>query len=170
MHGSIRFAGLLAVSFLLAGPLQAQAKARIALTGGPQAGSYEMVGSPVCKTFDDGKEDRGFGAEFVADRPQGWPKGAPYLSHLWISTPRMRNPKPDAVSLGVTFSKWGTPATKIDYKVFTIPPELDNEPGLGRTRTGRGQATVSSSAGKLSATFHGETDDGVKLEGSVQCQ
>ena len=61
MDGSIRFAGLLAVSFLLAGPLQAQAKARITLTGGPQAGSYEMVGSPVCKTFDDGSfSDSGF--------------------------------------------------------------------------------------------------------------
>jgi hypothetical protein len=168
---SIRYARLLAVSFLLAGPLQAQAaKAHITLTGGPQAGSYDMVGSPVCETFDDGKKDRGFGAEFVADRPQGWPKGAPYLSHLWISTPRMRNPKPDAVAFGVAFTKRGTPTTEIQYKVFTIPPELDNEPGLGRTRTGRGQAKVQQTASKLSATFSGETEDGVKMEGSVQCQ
>ena len=161
----------LALSALLAGPLEAQARqASITLTGGPQAGTYEMHGSAVCKTFDSDGEDRGFGAEFVADPPHGWRKGPPYLSHLWISTPRMRTPKPEAVSFGVTFSKWGTPATEIDYKVFTIPPALDNEPGLGRKQTGKGQATVHRSGGELSATFSGETEDGVKMEGSVVCQ
>jgi hypothetical protein len=163
--------GLFAVSALLAGPLEAQTRqAHITLTGGPQAGTYEMNGSAVCDTFDSGSEDRGFGAEFVADPPHGWRKGPPYLSHLWISTPRMRNPKPDAVSFGVTFSKWGTPATEIDYKVFTIPPALDNEPGLGRKQTGKGQATVRHEGDKLSATFSGDTQDGVRMEGSVVCR
>ena len=162
--------GLFAVSTLLAGPLGAQARqARITLTGGPQAGTYEMNASAVCDTFDSYREDRGFGAEFVADPPHGWRKGPPYLSHLWISTPRMRNPKADAVSFGVTFSKWGTPATEIDYKVFTIPPALDNEPGLGRKQTGKGQATVRRTGDKLTATFSGETADGVRLEGNLEC-
>ena len=48
---SIRSAGLLAASVLLAGPLQAQAKAHITLTGGPQAGSYDMIGSPNSYRF-----------------------------------------------------------------------------------------------------------------------
>jgi hypothetical protein len=171
MRGFIRIAGFLLMTALLAGHVEAQgAKARITLTGGPQAGSYEMNGSPVCETFGTGSEDRGFGAEFVADPPHGWRKGPPYLSHLWLSTPRMRNPKPDAVSFGVTFTKWGTPETEIQYKVYTIPRELDNNPELGRTLTGRGSATVRSAGGKLAATFSGQTEDGVRMEGSVECQ
>jgi hypothetical protein len=169
-HHRTTFVALFAVSVLLAGALEGQARqARITLTGGPQAGTYEMNGAGVCRTFDD-REDRGFGAEFVADPPHGWRKGPPYLSHLWISTPRMRNPKPEAVSFGVTFSKWGTPTTEIYYQVFTIPPALDNEPGLGRKQTGKGQATVRRAGDKLSATFSGETQDGVKMEGSVVCE
>jgi hypothetical protein len=171
MNGVIRFAARLTVSVLLAGSLQAQvSKAHITLTGGSQAGTYDMVGSPVCDTYDSGGEDHGFGAEFVADPPHGWRHGPPYLSHLWISTPRMANPKPEAVSFGVTFSKWGTPATEINYKVFTIPPALDHNPGLGRKQTGKGQATVRRSGDKLSATFSGETADGVRMEGSVECR
>jgi len=170
MRGAIRVAGLLAITMVVGRGLQAQVpKARITLTGGPQAGTYEMSGSAVCETFDSGSEDRGFGAEFVADPPHGWRHGPPYLSHLWVSTPRMRAPKPDAASFGVTFSKWGTPATEIDYKVFTIPPALDNEPGLGRKQTGKCRATVRRTGDKLTATFSGETADGVRLEGNVEC-
>jgi hypothetical protein len=171
MPAFVRFAALLAVAAVLTGRLEAQSPtARITLTGGPQAGTYEMSGSPICKTFDDGADDHGFGAEFVADPPHGWRKGPPYLSHLWLSTPRMRNPKADAVSFGVTFSKWGTPAIETDYKVFTIPPALDHNPGLGRKQTGKGHATVKRAGEKLSATFSGETADGVRMEGSVQCR
>ena len=169
MNGAIRFAALLAVTVLTAGRLRAQATAHITLTGGPQAGSYEMSGSPVCDTYDSGTEDHGFGAEFVADPPHGWRHGPPYLSHLWISTPRMRNPKPEAVSFGVTFNKWGTPVTEINYKVYTIPPALDNNPELGRKQAGKGQATVRRAGNRLSATFSGETQDGVRMEGSVEC-
>jgi hypothetical protein len=171
MRSVIRFSALLTAPVLLAGSLRAQTpKAHITLTGGPQAGSYDMVGSPVCDTYDSGAEDHGFGAEFVADPPHGWRKGPPYLSHLWLSTPSMRNPKPEALSLGVTFSKWGTPTTEIDYKVFTIPPALDHNPGLGRKQTGRGHATVHRTSDKLSATFSGETADGIRMEGSVECR
>ncbi|HEX3235202.1 MAG TPA: hypothetical protein VHR41_13460 [Gemmatimonadales bacterium] len=171
MRSFIRSAGPLVVAFLLAARLDAQSpKARFTLTGGPQAGTYEMSGSPICKTFDSGADDHGFGAEFVADPPHGWRKGPPYLSHLWLATPRMRNPKPDAVSLGVTFTKWGTPATEIDYRVYTIPPALDNNPELGRKQTGTGRATVKRTGDKLSATFSGETADGVRMEGSVECR
>lgn len=170
MHGVARLAGSLVIPVLMAGGLQAQApKARITLTNGPQAGTYEMTGSPICKTFD-ADADHGFGAEFVADPPHGWRKGPPYLSHLWLSTPRMQHPKSDAVSLGVTFTKWGTPAIEIDYKVFTIPPALDHNPELGRTQTGKGQATVRRAGDKLAATFSGETADGVRMEGSVECR
>jgi hypothetical protein len=171
MQRPIRVAGLLAIPLLVVGGLQGQVpKARITLTGGPQAGTYEMSGSPICKSFEDASSDHGFGAEFVADPPHGWRKGPPYLSHLWISTPRMRSPKPDAVSFGVTFSKWGTPTIETDYKVFTIPPALDNNPELGRKQTGKGQATVRRAGDKLSATFSGETADGVRMEGTVDCQ
>ena len=171
MRGAIRVAGLLAIPMVVAGGLQAQVpKARLTVTGGPQAGTYEMTGSPICKTFDSGSDDHGFGAEFVADPPHGWRKGPPYLSHLWLALPRMRNPKPDAVSLGVTFTKWGTPATEIDYKVYTIPPALDNNPELGRKQAGKGRATVTRAGDRLSATFSGETADGVRMEGSVECR
>src|SRR6476469_3551171 len=171
MDAFVRFAPFLAVSALLTARVDGQSPtARITLSGGPQAGTYDVTGSPICKIFDSGADDHGFGAEFVADPPHGWRKGPPYLSHLWLTTPRMRSPKPDAVSFGVTFTKWGTPATEIDYKVYTIPPALDNNPELGRKQTGKGQATVTHAGGKLSAVFSGETADGVRMEGSVECR
>jgi hypothetical protein len=171
MHGFIRSAGLMMMAALLAGRVEAQGpKARITLTGGPQAGSYEMNGGALCVTSDIGPGDQGFSAEFLADPPRGWRKGPPYLSHLWFSTPRVRHPKPDAVSVGVAFSKWGTPTTEIQYKVFTIPRELDHNPELGRTLTGRGNANVRSMGGNFTATFSGQTEDGVRMEGSLECQ
>ena len=171
MRGPTRTVRSLAVLMLLAGGLEAQVpKAHITLTGGAQAGTYDMTGSPVCEAFDSGSEDHGFGAEFVADPPHGWRKGPPYLSHLWLSTPRMRNPNPGAVAFGVAFTKPTTPTTEIKYQVFTIPPETDNQPGLERAQTGKGQVTVRRAGDKLSATFSGETKDGVKMEGTVECQ
>ena len=171
MHGFIRPAGLMMMAALLAGRVEAQSpKARITLTGGPQAGSYEMNGGALCVTSDIGPGDQGFSAEFLADPPRGWRKGPPYLSHLWLSTPRVRHPKPDAVSVGAAFSKWGTPTTEIQYKVFTIPRELDNNPELGRTLTGRGNANVRITGGNYTATFSGQTEDGVRIEGSLECQ
>ena len=165
-------AALLALASLIAATTaHAQGrKARFTLTGGPQAGSYEMTVGPVCESFDSGSEDHGFGAEFVAEPPRGWRKGPPYLSHMWLNVPRMRNPKPDALSLGVAFTKWGTPETEIKYEVFTIPRELDLHPEFEHKPTGRGEAKVQQSADAFSATFRGETADGVRIEGSLQCQ
>lgn len=52
MRGAIRVAGLLAIPMVVAGGLQAQVpKARLTLTGGPQAGTYEMTGSPICRIY-----------------------------------------------------------------------------------------------------------------------
>ena len=163
-------AGLLVLASLLAARLEAQvSKATFTLTGGPQAGSYEMNNAAICETFGSGSEDHGFGADFLADPPHGWRKGPPYLSQLSLGTPRLRNPKPDAVALRVTFTKWGTPETEIVYQVFTIPPALDNTPELGRKQTGKGQATVTRAGGMFSATFSGETADGVRMEGTLEC-
>jgi hypothetical protein len=167
----IRLGALLAlVSLTAAAPAAAQgAKARFTLTGGPQAGSYEMTAMAACGAFDSGSKDDGFGARFVADAPRGWHKGPPYLSQMVLSIPRMRNPKPDELALAVVFTKWGTPETEIKYEVFTIPRELDIHPELAHKPTGRGEAKVQRSAGGLSATFRGETADGVRIEGSLQC-
>lgn len=169
-----RLGALLAlVSLTAARPAHAQgAKASLTLTGGPNAGSYEMTVGPVCETFGSGSTDDGFGADFVADPPRGWRKGPPYLSHMWLGIPRMRNPNPDMLSLGVVFTKWGTPETEIKYEVFTIPREIwgDTYRELNPKLTGHGEAKVQQSGDRFSATFRGETADGVRIEGSLQCQ
>jgi hypothetical protein len=155
-------APLALVPLLVAAPVEAQGtRAHVTLTGGPQAGSYEMTAASACGAFDSGSKDDGFGASFVADAPRGWHKGPPYLSHLSLSTPRMRNPKPDELWLAAVFTKWGTPETEIKYEVFTIPG--------GHKLTGHGEAKVQRTAGGLSATFRGETADGVRIEGNLQC-
>jgi hypothetical protein len=160
----IRLGALLGlVSLTAAAPAAAQgAKTRFTLTGGPQAGSYEMTAVAVCEAFDSGSNDDGFGARFVADPPHGWRKGPPYLSQMVLSIPRMRNPKPDELGLAVVFTKWGTPETEIKYQVFNLPG--------AKKSTGHGEAKVQRSGGGLSATFQGETADGVRIEGSLQCQ
>jgi hypothetical protein len=170
MSRVIRLGALVALVALVAVPAAAQGhKARFTLTGGPQAGSYEMTVGPVCESFDSGSEDHGFGADFVADPPSGWRK-EPYVSHMWLILPRMRNPKPDALSLGVVFTKGGRPRTEIKYEVFTIPPELDVHPEFGHKPTGHGEAKLQRGATGFVASFRGETADRVRIEGSVQCQ
>ncbi|HEX5386631.1 MAG TPA: hypothetical protein VFW66_08040 [Gemmatimonadales bacterium] len=170
----IRLGALVALASVSAAlPAAAQgAKARFTLTGGPQAGSYEMTVGPVCESFEAGSEDHGFGADFVADAPPGWHRrtSPPYLSHMWFSTPRIRSPRPDEFWLAVVFTKGTTPETEIKYEVFTIPAERDPHPEHAKQITGHGEAKVQRSAGGFSATFRGETADGVRIEGSLQCE
>jgi len=57
MRGAIRVAGLLATPVVVVvGGLQTQVpKARITLTGAPQAGTYEMTGSPRLRSTFSGE-------------------------------------------------------------------------------------------------------------------
>jgi hypothetical protein len=171
MHNLIRLTGLLAVLAPLAGGLQAQSpKARFTLTGGPQAGIYEASGAYMCETFDSDAEDHGFGADFLADPPHGWRKGPALPVAPLARNAEDAEPEADAVALSVTCTKWGTPETEIVYPVFTIPRVLDDTPELARTQTGKGRATVTRAGDQLSASFSGETADGVRMEGSVECR
>jgi hypothetical protein len=170
----LRLGALVAlVSVGAALPAAAQApKVRFTLTGGPQAGSYEMTSVFVCEKFDSGSEDHGFGADFLADAPPGWHRrtSPPYLSHMWLNNPRMRNPKPDQFSLGVVFTKGTTPEKEIKYELFTFPAAMDPDQDPATRMTGHGEAKVQQSGGSFTATFRGETAEGVRIEGSLQCQ
>jgi hypothetical protein len=57
---------------------------------------------------------------------------------------------------------------RIVYEIYAIPPELQ-APGRTKPPKGRGSVTIQQSGAGTTATFRGETKDGVKMEGSVTC-
>ena len=54
------------------------------------------------------------------------------------------------------------------YEIYAMPPELQG-PGRKEPPKGRGTVTINQGENGTSATFRGETQDGVRMEGSVRC-
>ena len=148
-------------AFTLVAAARADAQAgtlRVTLGGGPHTGTYEM--SEQCEvspnsypalhimTFTTG----------VAD-----PK-LPRTMELFTANGKG---KPDGFVLNVVFQ--GAAGALDRYEIFAIPPEL-SPPGRGTPLRGRGSVTVRKSATGTTATFRGQTKDGVKMEGSLECK
>jgi hypothetical protein len=58
---------------------------------------------------------------------------------------------------------------RIQYEIYAIPPELQG-PGPTKPPKGSGSVTIREEATGTFATFRGETADGVRMEGSVDCR
>jgi hypothetical protein len=143
---------------------------RFTLTGGPHAGSYEMDQAAMCQVADLSADELELSAIFDADRPKGWrddPDRA-YAKGFVLSTPRAKGGKAGSFALAAGFATPRERNRKVEYVILTIPRELQ-EPGLERDPEGRGDVTVERTDAGAKATFRGETQDGVRIEGSLEC-
>ena len=128
---------------------------RVTIAGGPHAGTYEKT--DFCEVNDT------FPSMFIM---------------AYTVTPLPKHPKSiefatapgsgkaDGFLLKVTFSE---PGKSTAYEVFTIPREL-YPPGQQQALKGKGTTTIRQAGAGRIATFRGQTADGVRIEGTVDCR
>jgi hypothetical protein len=155
-----RAAGLAATILLIAAPrAEAQeSSVRLTIAGGPHAGTYELAHGHCSAP------DQSIAALF---RPQldGQAAGQRGLESIEVYTEPGKG-KPDGLAMSADFrAKSGK---RIEYQIYAIPVELQ-APGRKLGPKGRGSVTVQQGESSASATFRGQTADGVRMEGSVKC-
>lgn len=170
---AIRRAGAAAALLVLAGTthLEAQSnRVRFTLTGGANAGTYELTAAAMCDVRDVRGKPPAISGHFVdeAKRYKQKGPGATSLESFHLYTLKETTDKPDVVSFGAHFKSSGSSRKSINYEVYTIPPKLQ-EPGLEIDPHGQGTVTVRRTDTGAIATFRGKTKDGVGIEGSLEC-
>ena len=154
-----RAAGFAAALMLVAAPRgEAQSTMRITIAGGPHAGSY---------AFKDGQCDAIDGSiisMFTAEL-SGVAAGPKTPESMEVYT-MPGNGKPDGFAVNVDFrAKSGQ---RIVYEIYAVPPELQG-PVRIKPFSGRGSVTIRKGDSSTAASFRGQTKDGVRMEGSVEC-
>lgn len=155
-----RAAGLAAALVLVAAPrAEAQVSTiRVTISGGPHAGTYTLERGQ-CDALD------GSVISMFTPRLAGVAQGPKIPESIEVYTEPGRG-KTDGFAVNVDFrAKSGQ---RIVYEIYAIPPELQ-APGMSKPPKGRGTVAIQQAASGTTATFRGETKDGVKLEGSVMC-
>lgn len=145
-------------------------RVRFTLTGGAQAGTYELTAAAMCDVKDVRGKPPAISGHFFdeAKRYKQKGPGATSLEGFHLYTLKEMSDKPDVVSFGAHFKSSGGSRKTINYEVYTIPPKLQ-EPGLEMDRHGEGTVTVRRTDTGAIATFRGKTKDGVGIEGSLEC-
>jgi hypothetical protein len=155
-----RAAGLAATLTLIAAPCaEAQVSSiRITLGGGPHAGTYELK-EGQCDALD------GSVISMFTPELAGMAAGPKIPESMEVYTVPAEG-KPDGFAVNVDFrAKSGE---RVVYEIYAIPPELQG-PGVSEPLLGKGRVTIQPGDARTTATFSGETKDGVKMEGSVTC-
>jgi hypothetical protein len=152
-------AAVFAAAFTLvaASHLEAQSsKVRVTIAGGPHAGTYEKT--DFCELKDT------FPSMFIMAYTVGAmePKNPRSIEFFTASG----KGKPDGFLLKVDFMQ---PGNSTAYEIFAIPRDL-YPPGREQAVKGRGTVTIRQAGTGKTATFRGQTADGVRIEGSVDCQ
>ena len=149
-----RVAALAAAVTLLAAPrLDAQSGTiRVTIASGPHAGTHEM--QEACEG-----QPNAYPSLYIMGFRSGVydSKKDPYVMEFFTAS---KPGKPDAFVVSVKFHG-------ADYQIFTIPREYSTQAPMP---SGRGTVTVKQSPAGRVATFKGETKDGVKMEGTIDCR
>ncbi len=155
MSKMTRAAAIVAALALLAAPRVAAQSGTIRVTigGGPHAGTYEM--SEQCELQPDAYPPM----HIMAFRTGVVPPKSPSSMEFFTASAKG---KPDGFVVSVIF-----PSGKDRYVIFAIPRETEASAPLP---SGRGTVTVKQTATGPTATFRGETKDGVKMEGTIDCR
>jgi hypothetical protein len=75
---------------------------------------------------------------------------------------------PNGLAIDVEFRASGSNSReRIVYRVYDVPPELQG--GVTKPREGRGEVTIRRTDAGIISSFKGETKDGVRLEGTLEC-
>ena len=156
----IRAAGLAATILLIAAPgAEAQESfVRLTIAGGPHAGTYELAHGQ-CDALDHSI------ISMFTPKLAGQAAGPNGLESIEVYTEPGKE-RPDGLAVSADFrAKSGK---RIVYEIYAIPAELQG-PGRKTPPKGRGSVTVQRGADGTGAAFRGQTDDGVRMEGSVKC-
>jgi hypothetical protein len=139
---------------LIAAPrLEAQSSSiRVTIAGGQHAGTHEM--KDEC-TVLNGRISALFTATggTLGD-------GTPEAIEFWTLPGKG---KPDGFGVFLLFVLKSGGQAK--YEIYTIPPGVQGP----MPASGRGSVTVRQAETGKTATFRGETKDGVRMEGGVDC-
>lgn len=173
--------GLL-LALAAAGPLHSQVESvgKVTVSSGPHAGSYTVESPTPC---DNRPARQGDPAEFRADvasddaireRLNGKPR---VLTWIRVRVPNLEARHLGELSVSVVF---GDPSNRrIPGTAYTI----DSTPITGadsliaqgtgrqlRKSSGRGTAALQKQGKTSSLTFSGQTEQGVRLDGTVECR
>ena len=143
-----------ALTLVAASRSEAQSSStRVTITGGPHAGTHELK-DEQCDVAD--------GNITVVFMAKGGTvgDGTPEAISFWTVPGKG---KPDGFGVQVLFQLPGRQAV---YEIHAIPPGVKHP----RPASGRGTVTFRQTATGKTATFRGQTKDGVRMEGSVDCR
>jgi hypothetical protein len=156
---TIARAALMAAAFTLLAVPRASAQSsaiRVTISGGPHAGTYEM--SEQCEVQPDSYPSMHIMAFRVGAVPPKTPRSMEFFT-------ASKKGNPDGFVVSMIFP--GAGGEQARYQIFAIPRELSpSAPSL----RGRGTVTVKQTATGRTATFRGQTEEGVKMEGTIDCR
>ena len=143
-----------ALTLVVASRSEAQSSStRVTIAGGPHAGTHEMK-DEACEVLN--------GKITVIFTSKGGPvgDGTPEFIEFWTLPAKG---KPDGFGVRVLFQLPGRQAV---YEIHAVPSGVQGP----MPASGRGSVTVRQTATGKIATFRGQTKDGVRMEGSVDCR
>jgi len=129
---------------------------RVTLVGGQNAGTYE-VKDDDCRVLNGE-----IMALFTAPGEAG--SSEPVASSFYTVAGKG---KPDGFGAQMIFLV-GQYNRQIKYEIHAMPPGVKNPHFI--PNSGRGTVTVKKTATGQMATFRGQTKEGVKMEGTVECR
>lgn len=132
----------------------------VTIGGGPHAGKYELTRGqcdPIKREI----------ISLFTPKMAGIAEGPKMPERIGFYTEPGKNGKPDGFSVNVDFR---LPSRKrVVYEIYAIPPELQG-PGLNKPPKGQGTVTIEQKAESTHASFRGQTEDGIRMEGSIHCE
>ena len=153
-----RAAGLAAALILgAASETEAQSSIKITISRGPHAGTYELK---------NGQCDALKGSIISMFTPElaGVAPGPKTPESMEVYT----EPGKGKPGFAVNVDFRAPSRQRIVYEIYAIPPELQG-PGGNKPPSGQGTVTIEEKAEGTTATFRGQTKEGVGMEGSVTC-
>jgi hypothetical protein len=153
-------AAMVAATFTLLAAPHARAQSssiRVAIASGQNAGTHEVKGGPDDCSIVNGEIRALFSPADEA--------GSPLPVAVDFYTVAGKG-KPDGFGVQMIFL--GQYNRQIKYEIHAMPPGVKNP--LFIPSSGRGTVTVKKTATGQMATFRGQTKDGVRIEGTVDCR
>lgn len=155
-----RAAGLVAALLLIAASAtEAQSHSiHITISRGPHAGTYELTNGQ-CDAL------KGSIISMFTPKLAGVAAGPKTPESMEVYTEPGKG-KPDGFAVNVDFR--APSGKRIVYEIYAIPPELQG-PGVKEPPKGQGTVTIEQKPDRTTASFRGQTKEGVGMEGSVTC-
>ena len=154
----------LTVVLMLAAPSNSDAQGNsisVTIARGPHAGKYEFTGGQCDQLGRSGSIISMFTAELA-----GMKTGPKTPESIELYTEPGKGTVPDGLILKALFR--GPSRQRIEYEIYAVPPALQVA-GMTKPQKGKGSITIDEKAEGVRASFKGETQEGIGMEGSISC-